>query len=106
MPVLSVCFRKTIAVWVPAAVLWLAAPLQVYHLSRRIGPLAHSIPLNRYNVARMVAVLLVIATNVVQLCLDLKHFIGGVSSVADVTAPMLNVFTFVSDYTIGYIQCL
>lgn len=104
VPKFTRCFRKTIPVWMPAVVLCSAAPHQVYHLSKGITSFTHSIPFNRYNVSRMVAVLLIILTNAAQFCFDLNNFIRPddvgpswrQSSVADLTSSMVNVFTFVS----------
>ncbi|XP_065206730.1 multidrug resistance-associated protein 1-like isoform X3 [Planococcus citri] len=52
-PDLTLCFEKTVLVWVPCAFLWLLLPLEWYYLRHSK---TSDIPLNIYNVAKLIAI--------------------------------------------------
>lgn len=50
-PDLTICFEKTILVWMPCAFLWIFLPFEMYLLRRSKSS---DIPLNVYNVTKLV----------------------------------------------------
>jgi hypothetical protein len=52
-PQLTRCFRTTILIWIPAAFLWLFAPLEGIFIARSKARL---IPWNAFNVSRIISV--------------------------------------------------
>lgn len=103
VPVFSRCFLKTVPVWAPALLLWSVAPLQATlqmcnYLSSRCRP----IPLNLYNVSRLVIVLALILLNCIQFGIDSvsyiynNHEVPHYNSTADLSSSLVNILTFVS----------
>ena len=100
-PVFSRCFRSTVPVWTPAAILLSLAPFEVYTLSRSIADssAAGGIRPNLYNVSRMLVTAAVILANVIQFALNSWiHWRSHSEQLfaGELTAPLINAVTFVS----------
>ncbi|XP_065209502.1 multidrug resistance-associated protein 1-like isoform X2 [Planococcus citri] len=54
-PDLTLCFEKTILVWVPCTFLWILSPLEIYHICR--SKTSH-IPFSFYNIAKLIAIII------------------------------------------------
>ncbi|XKL66876.1 hypothetical protein PGB90_010296 [Kerria lacca] len=57
-PDFTICFEKTILVWIPCAFLWICLPLEIYYLRHSK---AFNIPFNLYNITKLIIIALMVA---------------------------------------------
>lgn len=101
-PIFNHCFQRTLPIYLPAILLWIFAPLQVFCILKKCAiasPLT-TIPYNWYNVSRLFAILAIVTVNSLQFAFDFIFFLRPDPwhrpSTADLIGSLLNVFTFVS----------
>ena len=93
-PDLTVCFEKTVLVWIPCAFLWLAAGLDIYYalISR-----ARNVPWSPLNVAKITVIVLLMILQLLELAYSFyKANEGYVVYDVEKYTPITRIITFVS----------
>ncbi|XP_065205463.1 multidrug resistance-associated protein 1-like [Planococcus citri] len=67
-PDLTLCFEKTVLVWVPCAFLWILLPLEIYHIW---NSKTSDIPFNSYNVTKLIGIII----SAVAVLGDIAHYV-------------------------------
>uniref|UniRef100_A0A1B6KK54 ABC transmembrane type-1 domain-containing protein n=1 Tax=Graphocephala atropunctata TaxID=36148 RepID=A0A1B6KK54_9HEMI len=92
-PDLSLCFEKTVLVWVPCLVLWLLSPLELCLILRSK---CRDIPWAPLNSAKLLLNLLLIVISVTNLIGSaVQHFQGENNFAVDLWTPAIQTLTFV-----------
>lgn len=99
-PIISRCLQRTIPIWVPSLFLFTFAPFQILLMLNKTSASKKPIPVNLYNLSRLLVVFVIVTVNAVQLVYDIIDFIRPTVlhpvTKADLLAFTLNVLTFVS----------
>lgn len=100
-PIISRCLQRTIPIWIPSLFLFTFAPFQILlTLNKNASKKPTPIPVNLYNLSRLLVVFVIVTVNAVQLVYDIIDFIKPTAlhpvTRADLLGFTLNVLTFVS----------
>lgn len=101
-PIVSRCLQRTIPIWLPSLFLFTFAPFQILLMLNRSAARKslNPIPVNPYNLCRLLVVFVIIAVNAVQLTVDVADYITPTVlhpvTRADLLGFTINVLTFVS----------
>ena len=101
-PIISRCLQRTIPIWLPSLFLFTFAPFQILLMLNRSAARKslNPIPVNPYNLCRLLVVFVIIAVNAVQLTVDVADYFTPTVlhpvTRADLLGLTINVLTFVS----------
>ncbi|XP_065205458.1 multidrug resistance-associated protein 1-like [Planococcus citri] len=89
-PDLTLCFEKTILVWVPCTFLWILSPLEIYHICRSK---TSDIPFSLYNIAKLIAIIISAAVTLT----DIAHYVifNLSPSSVDFYSPLVKFVTLI-----------
>ena len=90
-PDFTVCFHKTVLVWLPCAILWLGSPIDFKRArTSNAGPIPWSI----INILKLFILTMLLATSAGELIISCSEAVDQVVAISDILAPLLKLFSF------------
>ncbi|KAK4875040.1 hypothetical protein RN001_011462 [Aquatica leii] len=92
-PDFTICFEKTVLVWVPCIFLWILSSLEIFYV---INSKNKNIPWNFLNIAKLLVTVFLIILSIVDLSIAIKHSDSEEYSVhgVDIYTPVIKILTF------------
>uniref|UniRef100_A0A1B6E9X5 ABC-type glutathione-S-conjugate transporter n=1 Tax=Clastoptera arizonana TaxID=38151 RepID=A0A1B6E9X5_9HEMI len=91
-PDFTLCFEKTVLVWVPCLFLWIFSPLEIYYI---LHSNTRNVPWSVLNILKLSIVLLLIFLNIIQYAsASMMNSKGDLTYAVDIWTPVVRIVTF------------
>lgn len=92
-PDLTVCFERTVLVWIPCAFLWIFLILEVIYIKHSMD---RNVPWGVLNCSKLVFTGALILLTIVDLCMAISLHNNSYIFLVDYYTPLIKIITFVS----------
>lgn len=92
-PDFTICFQKTVLIWLPCAFLWLFTPLELFYIKKSIN---RNVPYGFVNVSKLILTGALIILSIVDLIVAIVNNDNDNVHAVDYYTPVIKIATFVS----------